>query len=436
VPYSNTVTLLDTEGGTNPTTPVVARLWKLESDIWGYHAWDQEQEAIGTNPPASPPLDVRIDESNPAGFAFASAATYTNKPVGLTLQDASRVVATGALGHPGKNETGWLFRSGSYQTALPATNPIDLIAARDDIVAADLAALFPTAPVTVDTNTQITQITPTLADPTGTLGGGIDVEMQGTWTGGLTFQYSGRFVPSPGTDIAEPNQESVIVEFLNENHSFLGGANPSNEGDLWAALDDYTTNTLLPALRSNIESHVAKRIAGAVGINVAGALPADVILSVRSVVAKSQQLSIRGVLGSFGNVAPKLRGSSGGGGGGGGPRISCPFVAVGTLPAALEVLRAVRDTTLATSESGRAAIAAYYRFGGEVSALLARDPRLAGRTAELTREVTATLRRGRAVDPAQRRRGERLLREIAALGSPELRVTIAAALDGGVTGLL
>jgi hypothetical protein len=431
VPYSNTVTLLDTEGGP-VSTKVVARLWQLFTDQWGEHAHDIEEER-------TPEIDVRLDETQPTPFSFTSAATYAHKPVGLSLQDSNRIAPVDAFNRPGSPDTGWLFRSGAFQTALPSTSPIDLIAARDEIANADLPALFPTTPVTVDANTTITQITPTLADPTGTLGGGIDFALQGTWTGGVGFSYGGRLVPTPGTDVSEPNSESIIVEFLNENHQFLGGASPPNENQLWGALWDYTTNTLLPAVRSNLESHVAKRIAGAVGISLTGNLPRDVILSVRSVSPNSQRLQIRGVLGSFGDVVPKLRQLPGGGGGGGGGGITCPLPTLAFLGhpvSGLDVLRAVRDGSLASTETGRWATAAYYRFGTEVSSLLARNPRLAARAAALADELAGALRAGGALRSPQRQRCEYLLRDLAAVGSPELRAAIAQGLDAGVTRLL
>jgi hypothetical protein len=429
VPYTNTVTLLDTEGGPI-STKLVARLWKLQSDTWGSHSHDQEQEH-------SPQLDVRLDETSPTPCSFTTAATYPNRSVGLTIQDASRVVPLGINLQPGPNETGWLFRSGAYANALPTTSPIDLIAARDEIVVADLPALFPSPPVQVDANTSITQIAPTLADPlSASVGGGIDFTLQGTWTGGVGFAYSGRFVPTAGTDISEPNSESVIVTFENENHQFLGGASPPNENLLWGALWTYTNDTLLPAVRSNIEAHVSRRIAGAVGRTLTGSLPAGVILSVRTVSATSQRLQIRGVLGSFGNVAPKLQQAGGGGGGGG---KSCPLTslaAIGYAMPALDVARWARDEQLATTAHGRWAIEAYYRHGAEVSALLARNPRLAAQAAWLGRDVVATLRAGRTLRTTQRRRADELLGDLAPLGSPDLRATIAAALDSGVTGLL
>jgi hypothetical protein len=429
VPYSNSITLLDTEGGPL-STKLVARLWKLSSDLWGSHNLDQQEEQ-------TPQLDVKLDETSPTPFSFTAAATYTPHPVGLTIQDASRVAPLGNFSRPGPNETGWLFRSGAFANALPTTSPIDLIAARDEIAAADLPALFPSPPVQVDANTSITQITPMLADPlSANVGGGIDFTLEGTWTGGVGFAYGGRFVPTPGTDISEPNAESVIVAFENENHQFLGGASPPNEAQLWNALWTYTNDTLLPAVRSNIESHVASRIASAIGKTLGASLPAGVILSVRTVSATSQLLRIRGVLGSFGNVAPKLPQSGGGGGGGGGICSLSSLAALGHVIPGIDILRAVRDERLASTADGRWAIEAYYQHGAEVSALLARNPTLAARAARLAGEVISTLRGHGALRATQRRRADDLLQDVAAIASPELRATITAALDSGVTALL
>jgi hypothetical protein len=435
IPYGNSVTLLDTEGGPL-TTQVVARLWKLESPGFGTHHWDVEEEITA-------PFDVHLDESAAAPFSFTSAASFPNRSVGLSIQDAHRVAPTVNIGHPGTPDTGWHFRSGSFATFLPSTSPIDVIAARDEITAADLPSLLPSTPLTVDAKTTITKLDGTLADPAaGNVPGGVDLTATGNTTktgAAVGFTFSGRIVPTPSTDIAEPTAEAVAVDFVNENEQLLAGANlaPADEQALWDSLRDFVTNTVVPQIRRNIESHVENRIVGAVGRSLGSAgLPAGVILSVRSVNATSQHLVVRGALGSFGTVASKLPAPSGGGGGGG---ISCPLhtlASLGLPVSGLDVLRAVRDESFAATETGRFATAAYYRFETEVSLLLTRNPRLAVRAAALAGEITAALRAGEAFRVAQRRRCEDLLRDLAAIGSPELRAAIAQGLEAGVTGLL
>jgi len=193
----------------------------------------------------------------------------------------------------------------------------------------------------------------------------------------------------------------------------------------------------VPQIRKNIESHLENRIVGAVGRSLGPAgLPAGVILSVRSANVTSLHLEMRGALGSFGTVASKLP-PAGGGGGGGGPICTLHTLAsLGLCVSGLDVLRAVRDGSLAATETGRWATAAYYRFGAEVSSLFTRNPRLARRAAALADELTGALRAGEALRSAQRRRIEELLRDLAAIGSPELRAAIAHGFDAGVTRLL
>jgi hypothetical protein len=430
--YSNSVTLLDTEGGPL-TTKVVARLWRLYSSSFGMHDMDENVDFAPSPPPYpwGPGLDVRLDQTQPAAFSFGDPTSFANHPVGLSLQDQGLVLWQGPT--PPPNEHGWLFRSGAF-TTLPSTSPIDLIAAIDEIHPADIASFLAATPLTVDSDTSLTSLTGVLADPAAPLGGGIDITLTGTTTGGVGWEFGGRLVPSPSAEIAEPRAEAVRIDFVNENKQLTGGATLPypDEQALWTAVRNYVTNTLAPQLRRHIGSHVENRIVGAIGRPpLSAGLPAGVSLSVRTISATSQHLAIRGVLGSFGRVDSKLPGA---GGGGGGTGISCPFTML-DIPG-LDVLRAVRDGTLAASEVGRWAVDAYYRFGGEASALLARNPRLAARTAQLAREVVPTLRAGRAMDSAQRRRAEALLRDFATVGSPELRTAVAAALDSGVTSLL
>lgn len=436
MPYSNSVTLLDTEGGPL-TTNVAARLWKLYDAQAGTHNLDEQEEKTAD-------FAVRLDEGAAAPFSLTTAATYPYNPVGLSIQDANRIAPVIPSSHrPGKPDTGWLFRSGAFTNFLPSTSPIDVIAARDELTQADVAALLPPVPATVDAKTIITKFDGTLADPTTGFGGGIDFTATGTTTGNVGFTFSGRLVPTPSTEIAEPTAEAVELDFVNENEQLLGGATLpyADEQALWTSVRDYVTNTVVPQIRKNIESHLEKRIVGATGRTLGtSGLPSGVILSVRSVDASSQHLVIRGALGSFGAVAPRLdQATGGGGGGGGGGGLTCPLHTLASLGHAVsgfDLLRAARDGSLAASETGRWATAVYYRFGAEVSSLLTSNPRVAVRAALLVEELAGALRAERALEKSQRRRCESLLRDVAAIGSPELRTAIAEGLDAGVTRLL
>jgi hypothetical protein len=152
----------------------------------------------------------------------------------------------------------------------------------------------------------------------------------------------------------------------------------------------------------------------------------------------SQKISVRGALGAFGGVFSKLPPIGGSGGGGTGKGL-CSFQSLASLGYAVsgvDVLRAMRDGVLAGTDTGRWATDAYYRFGGEASGLFARNPRLAARAAATATELAEALRRGGTVPRALRGRCDDLLRDAAALGSPELRAAVAHGLDTGVTRLL
>jgi hypothetical protein len=106
-----------------------------------------------------------------------------------------------------------------------------------------------------------------------------------------------------------------------------------------------------------------------------------------------------------------------------------------TVPG-VAVLRAVRDGTLASTAAGRAAIDARYRSGAEAGRLLAADPQLARRAARAADDVAVALAEGGRLPERLRRRCERLLRDVAAAGSPELRAAVATALARDVTRLV
>jgi hypothetical protein len=423
------VTLLDTEGGPQ-TTQVVARLWKLYASSAGGHDWDEEAEA-------APAFAVRTDQSASEAFSFTANASFTNRAAGLSVQDASRVLPLRPIAHPAHDETGWLFRSGAFATFVPTTSPIDVVAARLELQQSDVPGLLPAVPLAIDAATTISRIDATLADPVAAgAGGGLDVTLTGTTTGAIGFAFSGRLVPTPSAEIAEPTAEAVALAFANENEQLLGGANlqPAAEQALWDALRDAMLNTILPGVQDALEARVVSRIAGAIGRTVGGGgLPAGVILSVRTVDARAQSLVIRGTLGTFGSVGAKLTPPPPPS-----PTGSCPLSSsvIATAVQGVAVLRAVRDGTLASTPAGRAAIDAWYRFGDEVGALLAGDPGLARRAARLADEVAAALADGGRLPERLRRRCERVLADVAAAGSPELRAEVAATLSRGVTRLV
>ena len=424
MPYTATVTCLDTEGGASLTIPVTARLWMLWTVVGGGSGPEHRQDEQ-----ESQNLQLPIAFGDPVTISFQRTADFSNvsRSAGISIQDTNRVPI----------DEGWLFRSGEFPAAVPE-RPLEIIAGRIEIPAADLPGLLPAAPITVDPETTITDFTATLADGPP---GGIDFSATGTTrkTGVIVgFRYSGRMVFTPSSDVAAAASEALQVGISNPSIVFLSGPSllSAVEAELLNLLRLFIMRDNGPAIARTLERRVNAAVIASAGRSLPGGeLPAGVILSVRSVSVNSQRILVRGSMGAFDGVIAKLPAPPSGGGG----TRACPgqtLITLGHAITGMAALRELRDGRLAATETGRRLIEAYYRCAEEVSELLRADARLARRAAALASELAAALGSGAPVPDTLRFRVESFARELAAAGSPQLRASVALALDAGPWRLL
>lgn len=438
--YENTVFLLDTEGGPL-TTNVTARLWRLYDENFGSHHFDKELETQA--------FDLSLGGSTGTYFSFTGdTSLYVRDGFGFSIQDSLGVAPLDYLGHPGANDRGWLFRSGWYPQSFP-TGPsdwIEVVAGKTVITAADLPSILPEPkdfPLTVDANTTITGLWAQLEDGNAVNFPQPHVLASATGTsttmaGDVGFNFSVRLVLTTSPEIAAPEVQAVAVEIGDEHVQLTSGPGLAtfDKAGLLLTLRDFMTDTAGPQIGRKIESRLTNAIVAAVGRSLGtGQLAAGVILSIRTLQVNAVRIEVRGALGAFGGVISKLPPIAGSGGSG----TTCALQTLASLGYGvfgLQVLREVRDGGLAATETGRWATEAYYRFGDEASVLLVRNPLLAARAAAIAHELAAALRAGMTVPNSLRRRYEDVLRDVAAIGSPELRAAVAHGLEAGVTRLL
>ncbi len=209
MPYSTTVSLLDTEGG-SPSLDVSGRVWMT------YYV-----PGSGTGTGNQQFESDRIDgEGSPRPVRSTSPLF----PGQHELQPERARRRSEHSGHfRVANDTGWLFRSGEYPDDLPAES-VEIVTAARTLNDADLAGALPALPLTVDTGTGTV-----LNAITATLGAaGIDVSATGTTnavgpTVGLTFTAT--LVVSPSADVRRPEQEALSIVMTNAAVSFAPGPN-------------------------------------------------------------------------------------------------------------------------------------------------------------------------------------------------------------------
>jgi hypothetical protein len=419
MPYTNTVTLLDTEGGEALDADVTARLWML----WFVHGTgtgtgNLQDERESQN------LKVRKDLSAPATISFNQDADFSSSSrlAGISLQDTNRVA----------QDVGWLFRSGASVAAV-STEPIEIVTGRVDITSADLPGLLPSLPISIDSDTNITAVSLSLAASGGGRPAGVDFTATGatTKTGdtvGLT--YTGRLVFTPSSDIAAADREALFVGIDSPALSFMGGATVASaiEAAVLNVLSGFILREFGPQIREQVERRINEGVIASAGRSLpGGVLPTGVNISVRTIDVNTARIQVRGALGAFGGVFSKLPPPPGGNGG----TKTCGFQALAALGhsvTGMTLLREVRDTRLAATETGRRLIQCYYECGAEVSELLRADSELARRAAGAANELAAALRAGGSVPAELRTRAEDVLRDIADAGSPRLRGAVAYAL--------
>jgi hypothetical protein len=299
----------------------------------------------------------------------------------------------------------------------------------------------------------ITSITPTLgaASTSPVVPAGIDFVALGTANvnGPVGFRYIGRLLLEPSPRVALGHAESLTVGVANDAVSFfaVGAADPLTAALtlpvsiatalVLDVLKPFVMREMGPGMRTQVEGLINSSVAASVGRALPGGeLPEGVNLSIRSVTITPASIAVRGAVGAFGGVTSKLP-PPGGGGGTGSPFCCLTVLALsGYALTGFSLLRSIRDTRLSTSETGRRLTELYYRCGPEVIALLRADPDLATRAAAAANELTDLLRQSTPISAMHRRRYERMLRELAARGSADLRAAVAYTLGSDVWGLI
>lgn len=400
MPYGNTFTLLDTGGGPTPTRSVTARLWMMWSEL---NVGNRQQEE------GSQEVEVSLNGKTPASFDFVLGPfNQISKQTGISLQDTERVA----------NDTGWLFRSGRFDAALP-TDPIEVIAGPTTIPASDLPGLLPVPPFAVSSKTTVTALSATMVQ------GGIDVIATGTTTETgvvVGFRFTTQLKLAPSSDVAAV--EPLEVGMSNPTLVFVSGPSVLSaiEAELANLLRVFLTRDAFPALRRNLEARVNAAVSASAGASLpGGALPEGVTLSIRSVAIRPTGIEVRGALGAFGGVLSKLPSAGGG-------SFSCALQTLqtmGLLTVSLETFRGVREALSQGAPAERALVERYYRASPEAAHVLLRHPLLALRGAKLASELAALIDSRRKIPSRLRREGDQLLAELGRLGSERLREEIA-----------
>ena len=349
MPYSNTVTLLSIEGGTFPQ--VTARLWML---------WTVVGTGTGSGPRQSEQESVTLQSSGTFTLSFnlGPSNSAVSRGIGLSLQDPNQV----------SSDAGWWFRSGRFEDAL-STEPIEIVlAAPQEILASDLPSLLPSPPFSVDADTDVTEFTATLAQ------GGIDFTATGTTrkTGVVVgFRYTGRLVLSPSPDVAAAELEAFSVGILNPAIVFLPGPSVLSavEAELMNLTRLFIMREIGPQIRTGLERRVNAAVLSSVGRTLpGGALPAGVVLSVRTVDINANRIQIRAALGAFGGVFskfPKVTSN---------PRCFIATAVHGADSREVVILRAFRDRSLSKSPIGRQLVMLYERLSPGIAAFISRRP--------------------------------------------------------------
>jgi hypothetical protein len=410
MPYSNSVTFWNTEGGAT-TSPVTARLWQ----IWSTHGpgggWNQQDQGLDD-------IQAASDGQTPATYSFPLGPDFqsVSRSIGLSFQDTPQVA----------NDRGWLFRSGMFDT-LP-TDPVEIVAARTLINQGTLDSMLPAVPITVDTSTTITALTAMIAS------GGIDVSATGTSTqlpAPVTFTFMGTMNLFPSSNVALVD-EVLDVGLTNPSVTFAGTGTVASaiEAAILNSVNGVVLSRVLPTIRGTLESRINGSIVSSAGRSLpGGTLPGGVVLSIRSVringpgeVTPDQPadtISVRGALGAFGGVLNKLPQPSTGGGGG--TCAGSTLASLGQLAVSLDALRVDRNV-LVSSPAGRRLVELYYRWSPEVSSLLREDAALAARMGAAAEHLHAAFR-----DPGARTHARRRLE--AALAELGERLPSAARAD-------
>jgi hypothetical protein len=357
--YSNTITALDFSSGVGNVRVSAGYTWSVVGGPSG--PVDQKQEGV-------PSLDIPSNIFQPGPHTFAYARDLVPTPsqawfVALWIQEIPRIA----------NDTGWLFRSGSFTTE-PPTDPIEVIVAQESLIGATELAGAVAVPV-VSGSTTITAVTLTVA------GQDIALTATGTDTGlphGDTFTFTASLVLIPNDSVQDVNSP-FDIRLTNGSLTFAAGVGQGFVTFLLNAISGIVLSNIAPKIKESIKnslnSGILNNVATRVNRGVPTSMPQGVVLSIRSVRATTRTtatgatesvIGINGALAAFGGVINKFPALSTGGGG-------C-FIAtasVGPNAPELQVLRTWRDEWLRPFPAGPKLISMYERLSPPLARFIA-----------------------------------------------------------------
>lgn len=365
MPYSTTISALDLSGGVPDVRVSAGYTW---TEVGGPSAVERKQESVTLDIPSN----QFLSQTTPTVFSYGGNLAPPPSQawfIALWIQEIPRI----------PNDSGWLFRSSRFETEPPA-EPIEVILAPESLIGnAELStALGSSLPMTKNSTT-INSLTLTVA------GKDIAITAVGTDTNlppGVTFTYTATLVLVPSGSLGDDSP--FDIRLINPSLSFTAGTGTGLVTFLLNLISGLILAEVAPDIKRTIRNMLNSGVVTAVATRFnrvpSTTLPADVVLSIRSVRATTRStpagpesvIGVRAALGAFGGVLNKFPPVTGGGGG----RISC-FIATAALsPLAPEVvtLKTWRDVWLRDRWGGACVVAAYERLSPPLAHFIARSP--------------------------------------------------------------
>jgi hypothetical protein len=315
------------------------------------------------------PTNTFLSQTTPVTFSYAGSLAPSPSPawfIGLWIQEIRRIAAG----------TGWLFRSGRFETE-PPTDPIEVILAPEQMIGPpELAKAVGTLPMTSGSTT-ITGLTLTVA------GADIALTAVGTDTrlpAGVTFSYTATLVLIPSGSLLELDSP-FDIRLANPSLSFVAGPGTGFATAILNVIAGLIYNEIAPQVKSTVKGllndGVLTEVATRLNRGVPSSMPAGVVLSIRNVRGTTTTtpagsvpvIGVLAALGAFGGVLNKFPALSTG------TRGPCFVATAASGPDApeVEVLTAWRDLWLRKRRGGTRVIKAYERLSPPLARFVARS---------------------------------------------------------------
>ena len=362
MPYSTTITALDFSDGVSDVRVIAGYAFTQVGPLA-----EVRQDNVT--------LDIDSDtfrSANPIPFSYAGSLAPPPAPhwdIVLWIQEIRGITS----------DTGWLFRSGPFQTEPPAEVVDIIVAPMTAIGTAELATAIGTLPITSGTTT-INAATLSVAGTDLLLSAaGTDTQLPA----GISFTFTATLVLTPNPSVRE-TETPFVLQLNNPNLSFVAGPGTGFTTALLNAIRgpifDRIRPQILATLKGRLNSGVLSSVATRINRGVPTSMPPGVVLSVRSLRAGTRPLGtgtepiieVRAALGAFGGVLNKFPPAP--------PGTGCFIATAATSPDSQEVhiLRRLRDERLAGSVPGREFIRWYTRNSPRLADTIQRSTVLRG----------------------------------------------------------